>query len=243
MAVRRLPCKPRLPASEPDTMPRAFNPAFRYSRTIAALLLAILAAFAALPALANNIDTRLVVEGPVAPGGTVTLAIAQQPKPTWHGYWLNPGDAGFGMDTTWTLPEGWSVGRAEYPVPEPLVIGTLMNHVYEGPYAILVPLTVPADAKAGETMQINDLFATLEVERRANATAEVTLAAGAIVPYASTVTPGTADAFFTPGIAPAATFARFTLPAGTTTHCLNGDPTVEAPFARSATSCFHRTGR
>lgn len=182
MAVRRLPCKPRLPASEPDTMPRAFNPAFRYSRTIAALLLAILAAFAALPALANNIDTRLVVEGPVARGETVTLAIAQQPKPTWHGYWLNPGDAGFGMDTIWTLPEGWSVGGAEYPVPEPLVIGTLMNHVYEGPYAILVPLTVPADAKAGETMQIgleaNWLACTDEicVPEKGTFTAQVTVA-------------------------------------------------------------------
>ncbi|HEX2793557.1 MAG TPA: thioredoxin family protein [Croceicoccus sp.] len=116
--------------------------------------MALLAAFLALPAAANNIAARMEAEGPVVPGGTVTLAIAMEPAMTWHGYWLNPGDAGFGMSFDWTLPDGYVAGTPEYPVPEPLIIGTLMNHVYEGPYAILVPLTVAADAMPGSTVPV-----------------------------------------------------------------------------------------
>ncbi|MDR7104075.1 thioredoxin family protein [Croceicoccus sp. BE223] len=123
-------------------------------RRFLALVAALAFALLALPAAANNIAARMEAEGPVAPGGTVTLAIAMDPAKTWHGYWLNPGDAGFGMSFDWTLPAGYRAGTPEYPVPEALIIGTLMNHVYEGPYAILVPLTVPTDAKPGSEVPI-----------------------------------------------------------------------------------------
>jgi len=119
---------------------------------VAALM--TLAFLLALPAHANNIAARLEVEGPVAPGETVTLAIAMEPAATWHGYWVNPGDAGFGMGLDWTLPEGFSAGEPQYPVPEPLLIGPLMNHVYEGPYAVLVPVTVPDDAVPGQDVPV-----------------------------------------------------------------------------------------
>ncbi|RVQ65510.1 thiol:disulfide interchange protein [Croceicoccus ponticola] len=124
-------------------------------RRLIVFVTALLALCMALPALANNIAAELRVEGPVAPGKTVTMAIAMEPAPTWHGYWSNPGDAGFGMSFDWTMPDGFVAGEPEYPVPEPLLIGPLMNHVYEGPYAILVPLTVPADAKPGSTIPIS----------------------------------------------------------------------------------------
>ncbi len=123
-------------------------------RRLLASIVALLAAFVAFPAAANNIAARLEAEGPVVPGGTVTLAIAMDPAKGWHGYWLNPGDAGFGMSFDWTLPAGYAAGTPEYPVPEALIIGPLMNHVYEGPYAILVPLTVAADAKPGTTVPV-----------------------------------------------------------------------------------------
>lgn len=119
-----------------------------------AFLLALIAWAGAAPALANNIETRLLAEGPAAPGSTVTVAIAQNPVPGWHGYWLNPGDAGFGMTLDWSLPPGFVAGEPQYPVPQPMLIGPLMNHVYEGPYAILVPIEVPADATPGTTVPV-----------------------------------------------------------------------------------------
>jgi DsbC/DsbD-like thiol-disulfide interchange protein/cytochrome c biogenesis protein CcdA len=118
------------------------------------LLAAICALFAVLPLAAaagqertNHIAARLVAEGPFTPGQRQWVAIAFDPQPGWHGYWLNPGDAGYGMELDWQLPLKWEVLATEYPVPQRLVIGGLMNHVYEGPYAVLAELWVPAGAK------------------------------------------------------------------------------------------------
>ncbi|MGZ3234213.1 MAG: protein-disulfide reductase DsbD family protein [Croceibacterium sp.] len=111
-----------------------------------ALLLAWALALLATPALANHMAAELVPEGPTAPGKPVTLAIHFTPQPGWHGYWSNPGDAGYGMDLAWHLPAGWKAGEPQYPVPQTLSIGGLMNHVYEADYAVLVSLTVPQGA-------------------------------------------------------------------------------------------------
>lgn len=113
---------------------------------ICAMLAALFPNAAIAQAKQNNIAARLVAEGPVRPGEPLTLAIAFDPQPGWHGYWANPGDAGYGMELAWQLPQGWAAGETQYPVPQRLVIGGLMNHVYEGPYAVLVDVAVPAQA-------------------------------------------------------------------------------------------------
>ena len=111
--------------------------------------LILLLALLFLPALAHarGIEPQLVAEGPAPPGGEVELAIQMIPAPGWHGYWLNPGDAGLPMDVKWELPKGFSVGQLRYPVPTRLEIADLMNYVYEQDYAVLVRLKVPADAR------------------------------------------------------------------------------------------------
>nr|WP_225204492.1 protein-disulfide reductase DsbD domain-containing protein [Novosphingobium huizhouense] len=125
------------------------------ARLLAALF-AVLAALA-IPASAqaNHITATLVAEKPAAPGGEVLLAIAMQPEKGWHGYWVNPGDAGLGLTLEWTLPKGAKAGELQYPVPQTLLVQGLMNHVYEHAYAVLVPLTLPADAKPGTTLPIS----------------------------------------------------------------------------------------
>ena len=111
--------------------------------------LLILFALLLAPALAHarGIEPQLVAEGPAPPGGEVELAIHMRPAPGWHGYWLNPGDAGLPMDVKWQLPKGFSAGPLRYPVPTRLEIAGLMNYVYERDYAVLVRLKVPADAR------------------------------------------------------------------------------------------------
>ncbi|MEA3080608.1 MAG: hypothetical protein QOD54_276 [Sphingomonadales bacterium] len=110
------------------------------------LLLAVLL----IPALtqARGIEPQLVAEGPAPPGGEVELAIHMRTNPGWHGYWLNPGDAGLPMDVQWQLPRGFAAGPLRYPVPRRLTVAGLMNYVFERDYAVLVRLKVPADAKA-----------------------------------------------------------------------------------------------
>jgi DsbC/DsbD-like thiol-disulfide interchange protein/cytochrome c biogenesis protein CcdA len=110
--------------------------------------LLIMLALLLVPALgeARGIEPQLVAEGPAPPGGEVELAIHMRPAPGWHGYWLNPGDAGLPMDVKWQLPPGFSAGPLRYPVPTRLTIADLMNYVYERDYAVLVRLKVPAGA-------------------------------------------------------------------------------------------------
>jgi len=96
---------------------------------------------------ARGIEPQLVAEGPAPVGGEVELAIHMRTNPGWHGYWLNPGDAGLPMELKWHLPKGFVTGPLRYPIPTRLEIAGLMNYVYERDYAVLVPLKVPADAK------------------------------------------------------------------------------------------------
>ncbi len=100
------------------------------------------------PALveARGIELQLVAEGPAPADGEVELAIRMVPKPGWHGYWQNPGDAGLPMEVKWQLPKGFATGPLRYPVPGRFEIANLMNYVYERDYAVLVRLKVAAGA-------------------------------------------------------------------------------------------------
>ena len=185
-------------------------------RLIVAMLLHFAALLLAAPvhAAPQHIAAQLLAESAVESGKTVTLAFHFRPEPGWHGYWSNPGDAGFGMKTQWTLPAGATVGEAQYPVPQTLLIAGLMNHVFEHEYAVLVPLTVPANARPGSTLPIRvraDWLActdTVCVPEYADLAASVTIGK-----------PGTTDARFAEWRrrlpAPLGAEARFALSGGT----------------------------
>ena len=102
----------------------------------------------------RHLAAELIADGPPVPGETLALAIKFTPEPGWHGYWANPGDAGYGMRLEWDLPEGWTAGEPLYPVPQKLLIAGLMNHVYEGEYAVLVPIEVPETAAVANPVPI-----------------------------------------------------------------------------------------
>lgn len=129
---------------------------------VLALLALALAWLAAGPAEAqggprsgNNIASRLVAESDTPkPGETLMIAFSMRPAETWHGYWENPGDAGIGMTVEWTLPDGVSVGELRHPVPETLMIAGIMNYVYEGPYAVLVPIEIADSVAPGTELPI-----------------------------------------------------------------------------------------
>ena len=123
-------------------------------RALVALAFALLVLACSLPVAAqagrvddSNIAARLFAEGPPAAGQDWMVAIRFTPRSEeWHGYWANPGDAGLGMTLDWNLPEGWEAGEPLYPVPRRLTVSGLMNHVYKGEYAVLVPIRVPENA-------------------------------------------------------------------------------------------------
>jgi DsbC/DsbD-like thiol-disulfide interchange protein/cytochrome c biogenesis protein CcdA len=95
----------------------------------------------------NAIQPELIAEGPAVPGGEVELAILMHTKPGWHGYWVNPGDAGLPMTIEWQLPPGAGLEPLRFPVPDKLLVAGIVNYVYERDHALLTRLKVPADAK------------------------------------------------------------------------------------------------
>jgi DsbC/DsbD-like thiol-disulfide interchange protein len=114
-------------------------------KSLLALLLAVLAVQPAPAQQATHIKAELLLAESTASadGGRLeTYALHFTPDPGWHGYWVNPGDAGYGLRLEWDIPADW-IGDAEYPVPQTLLIQGLMNHVYERDYAALVPVRVP----------------------------------------------------------------------------------------------------
>ncbi len=85
----------------------------------------------------------------VAPGQTLTVALEQRIKSHWHTYWRNPGDSGQATSIEWQLPAGSSAGPIQWPVPTVQAIGPIVNYGFEREAALLVTLSVPADAKPG----------------------------------------------------------------------------------------------
>ncbi|WP_237437371.1 protein-disulfide reductase DsbD family protein [Alteraurantiacibacter aestuarii] len=125
---------------------------FRYLLVAVALSLALPNAAWAQgnpPDMMDRGSARLVAERAIAPGASGDLALVFLPNEGWHGYWRNPGDAGQGMVLEWQLPAGWSVGETQYPVPQTYVIQGIMNHIFEGEHAVLVPLAVPDGTAPG----------------------------------------------------------------------------------------------
>ena len=126
----------------------------RYFLASIGLLLA-----AALPAQAQDagpyVQARLVSEdSAVPPGGAVTIALVEDIQAGWHTYWVNPGDAGAATEIKWTLPQGWGAGAIQWPTPKRLPVGPLMDYGYEGQPWLLQKLTIPANAKAGDTVTL-----------------------------------------------------------------------------------------
>ena len=89
-----------------------------------------------------------------AAGSTEALAITMTPKEGWHGYWENPGDAGFPTSFNWTLPIGVSIGEVQYPAPSQLVTSDIMNYIYHGEYALLASLVIDQSVPQGTKLPI-----------------------------------------------------------------------------------------
>ena len=123
---------------------------------LSSFLVALLVLLCGGPTFArNHIAASLVAEQSApAPGSTVTLAVRFVAEPGWHGYWKNPGDAGIETQAAWTMPSGVTAGPLQFPVPRTLIVGGLMNYVYEGEHALLVDVAIPATASPGTVLPL-----------------------------------------------------------------------------------------
>jgi DsbC/DsbD-like thiol-disulfide interchange protein/cytochrome c biogenesis protein CcdA len=128
------------------------------SRAILALLALFALALSPARAQAPHIAAKLVAESPApTPGGATAIALSMAPEKGWHGYWLNGGDAGFGLSVEWNAPEGVTVAPFRYPVPEALTLFGMMNHVYEHPYALLAEIQVDKSVAPGTDLTLTGI--------------------------------------------------------------------------------------
>jgi thiol:disulfide interchange protein DsbD len=111
------------------------------------LLGAGLLAGTALPAGAQGVastDAGGAVQGPhvtvqlvsardvIHPGDSLEAGLYFKMDKGWHVYWSNAGDSGEPPKIAWTLPEGLTADAMQFPVPQRLPLGPLMDYGSEG---------------------------------------------------------------------------------------------------------------
>jgi thiol:disulfide interchange protein len=103
------------------------------------------------PFKAQHLTAELVTLAPqIAPGGTLQIGLLLTIEENWHVYWVNAGDSGDPPKIVWTLPQGISAGPMQFPAPERLPLGPLMDFGYEDHVAFPVLLTAAPTLKPGK---------------------------------------------------------------------------------------------
>ena len=102
------------------------------------------------PVKAQHLTAELVSLAPdIAPGGTLQVGLVLTLEEHWHVYWINAGDSGEPPKITWTLPDGITAGPMQFPIPNRLPLGPLMDFGYEDEVAFPVQLTAASSLKPG----------------------------------------------------------------------------------------------
>ena len=74
------------------------------------------------PVRDKNVEARLVASvSTIQPGVPFTLGLQFTIDRTWHTYWANPGDTGIPTSLNLTLPEGFTAGPLQFPVPKKFI--------------------------------------------------------------------------------------------------------------------------
>jgi len=88
----------------------------------------------------------------LVPGKTLFLGIQFELQDGWHTYWSNPGDSGEPPRIEWQLPPGFQAGEIQWPYPERLPVPPFMDYGYANEVLLTVPLSVPSNVKAGDSV-------------------------------------------------------------------------------------------
>ena len=129
----------------------------RFTVIIAQVFLTSLVAFAILPAWADSssadalhLHVQLVVpHKELGRGETNNAGLYFKLESGWHVYWQNAGDSGEPPHLKWTLPAGITAGPLQFPAPQRLPLGPLMDFGYENEVLFPFSFDVANSAKPG----------------------------------------------------------------------------------------------
>jgi thiol:disulfide interchange protein/DsbC/DsbD-like thiol-disulfide interchange protein len=109
-------------------------------------------AFAAARATSASLISESAV---VAAGSSFTVAVRLELKPGWHIYWANPGESGIPTEIAWHLPEGFTAGGIEWPIPDKHIEeGNVLTYGYEKEVLLLVPISAPPALAPGARIHL-----------------------------------------------------------------------------------------
>jgi len=96
-----------------------------------------------------NVAAKLVSEvAGIEAGKPFWVLLRQDIRPGWHTYWRNAGDSGAPTEITWDLPAGFSAGEIQWPFPERIIYGPLVNFGFNDLALYPVLITPPASLVA-----------------------------------------------------------------------------------------------
>lgn len=88
-------------------------------------------------------------EKSIAPGKSFTLALKLDHPGKWHSYYQNSGGVEQSPAIKWTLPQGFTAGPIQWPVPEVKDGYFGKSFIHSGSPAFLVEITAPASLETG----------------------------------------------------------------------------------------------
>ncbi|MEO7029752.1 MAG: thioredoxin family protein [Acidobacteriaceae bacterium] len=103
------------------------------------------------PVKAPHLTAELVTLAPrIASGGQLQIGLSLTLEEHWHVYWINAGDSGEPPAIKWTLPKGLTAAPLQFPTPQRLPLGPLMDFGYEDQVTFPITLTAAPTAKPGK---------------------------------------------------------------------------------------------
>lgn len=98
----------------------------------------------------DSVSAKLVADvATIEPGKTFRLGVLYTIEPDWHIYWENSGDAGLPTEIQFKLPEGFSAGPLQWPVPERNTLEDVVGYGYAHEVLLFVNVTAPAKLPEG----------------------------------------------------------------------------------------------
>lgn len=119
------------------------------------------------PVRDKNVEARLISShGTIEAGEPFTIGLQFNIDPTWHTYWINPGETGIPTSLKLELPAGFTAGELQFPVPKKFITDYGFDvreagYGYETSVVHTMTITPPSDLKPGESITLTGQSAFL----------------------------------------------------------------------------------
>ena len=128
---------------------------FSFTAVVFAFLLMGASTAGGAPVRTAHVEAELVsAKAAPTPGEPLTVALRLSMERGWHTYWQNPGDSGLPTTIAWKLPAGVTAGPLQWPSPQTIPVGPLVNYGYEDEVLLLTDLALAPGFSSGKTVTL-----------------------------------------------------------------------------------------